>query len=86
MYHFKFTIRGISSYISVKSICALSNYKLNHLGLLLVVIFITFVLLYQGGRLHWEAKRGHKDKVKFLIENGTNVDTKDEEGVSTLCI
>ena len=42
-------------------------------------------LLYQGSRLHWEAKRGHKGKVKSLVENGTNVDIKDVEGVSTLC-
>ena len=41
-------------------------------------------MLYQGIRLHWEAKRGHKGKVKSLIENGTNVDIKDSEGVSTL--
>ena len=42
-------------------------------------------MLYQGIRLHWEAKRGHKDKVKSLVENGTSVNTKDGDGVSTLC-
>ena len=51
----------------------------------LVVFCFLFCLLYQGSRLHWEAKRGHKGKVKSLVENGTNVDTKDGEGVSTLC-
>ena len=28
-------------------------------------------------------EEGHKDTVKFLIQKGASIDTKDDEGVST---
>ena len=28
-------------------------------------------------------EEGHKDTVKYLIQNGASIDTKDDDGVST---
>ena len=43
---------------------------------------IWFASPHQYTPLHWAAERGHVDTVKFLAENGANIHSKDDDGVS----
>ena len=41
---------------------------------------------HQMSPLHWASERDHMNTVKFLVENGANLHSKDGEGVSNVTV